>query len=250
MKVIANERRPAVKASAIIAPPWQFRLKHLFAAMTYAALASAFVAWCGPGTLMVTGGLGIAILNHCGAFTRLQSGRMQLTLLWGAWFVFLISLLLPALSVFGPIYGWGAAWYALTGPLAVVSEGGRIVDFALPWFLLMDLANLLAAALPLIIWRLAREGGQWLSAALCVAMVSTWFVVWDSGMLVGYFVWCGSFFLALVALPVRRWTLIAMLALAVIMGVIAEWNLLAQHLRLARLRASVPIAALASREAP
>ncbi len=200
---------------------WQFQLRHLFGLTTISAIAAALVAGYGAGTLLTSVGLLVAWLNQCGAFESVQSGRRQYVLLWLAWCTFLVSLVLPSVRVFGPVYGFWAAWFALVGPANEIWKGESIkAGYAL--FLAIDIANLLIALLPLVIWRLHRGQGQGLAAALCLTMVASWCVSWDSPMLVGYYVWCASFLLALVAIRIQIWTLIAMVAAAVTVGIAAR----------------------------
>jgi len=207
---------------------WQFGLAHLFGFMTWASVASALMAVCGPGTLTVSSGLLMAWLNYTGAFASLQRGRRQAALLWAAWGLFLVSLALPSMPpVFGTssIYGYEAAYFVLGAPLNVWNRGS-VVDLSIPWFLLMDAANLLMLVTPLLIWRITRGCGQWLGASLCVALVSTWIVTWDGAMLFGYFVWVASMLLVLVALPVRLKTLVAMVVTAAALVVMLQWDAL------------------------
>jgi hypothetical protein len=204
---------------------WQFSLKDLFGLMTYAAAASGLVVWFGPGTLMTSIGLLIAILNVRGVFARLQRGRTQWVLLIIAWGVFLVSLALPCVSV-GAGYAWGvqAAWMYLasTFELLVYQEG---MEFGphLFWVVAIDLANLLMAALPILLWRLSRQCGQWFAATLCVAMTSAWVTNWKGDLLVGFYLWCVSFQLALVAIPLTRKTFAAMFGYGLLMIGIVCW---------------------------
>src|SRR5262245_37846915 len=170
-------------------PSWQFRLSHLFGLMTLSAVAAAVAAAFGPGSLMLSGGLTVAWLNWCGLFQPVQTGNRQTVLLIVAWTIFLASLALPSMRVFGPVLGWNAAWFVLLTPFQALYKG-EANHLTLYWFLGLDLANQLALMLPLLIWRLRRGQGQWLSALLCVAMVAVWIVGWDgSSMLLGYYVW-------------------------------------------------------------
>jgi len=200
---------------------WQFHLRHLFGLTTISAIAAALIAAYGPGTLLTSAGLLVAWLNHCGAFESVQSGRRQSGLLWLAWATFLVSLALPSLKVFGPVYGIWAAWFAIIGPANEIWKGESIqVGFAV--YLAIDVANLLIAFLPLIIWRLNHGHGQLLTTVLCITMVATWCVSWNSTMLIGYYVWCASFLLALLAIRIHGWTLIAMTAAAVAIGIVSR----------------------------
>ena len=201
----------------------QFGLKHLFGLTTIAAGAAALVAWFGPGTLLTSGAVLLAWLNWCGLFDRLQRGNRQTMILWCAWALFLISFALPSMVAFGPILGWGAAWFVLTAPVDAVHEGKNL-NLSILWFLWMNSANLLGALLPVIVWRVGRGHGQWLGLAFCLAMLSTGTVLWGNAMLVGYYVWCASFLVALVALPVKTKTFLAMLAAVALWAAVAAWN--------------------------
>src|SRR4051794_20413116 len=94
-------------APAARRPSWQFGLQHLFALTTLAAIAAGLAVTIGPRTLMASAGIVLAWLNLCGAFHEVQHGRRQRFLLWSAWGAFLVSFALPAMRVFGPVYGWG-----------------------------------------------------------------------------------------------------------------------------------------------
>jgi hypothetical protein len=201
----------------------QFGLIHLFGLTTIAAGAAALVGWFGPGTLLTSGGVLLAWLNWCGLFERLQSGARQATTLWCAWALFMISFALPSITLYGPVLGWGAAWFALTVPVDAVREAKNL-DLSLLWVLWLDAANLLGALLPLLIWRIGRGLGLWLAFAFCLALVSTGTVLWGNAMLVGYYVWCNSFLMALVALPVKTKTLQAMLAAVALWAAVVAWN--------------------------
>jgi hypothetical protein len=200
----------------------QFGLAHLFGLTTIAAGAAALVAWFGPGTLLTSACVLVAWLNLCGMFNRLHSGTRQATMLWCAWAMFLISFALPSIAVLGPVLGWGAAWFALTAPVEALRDAKRI-EPELLWFLWMDAANLLGALLPVLVWRVGRGRGEWLGSAFCLAMVSTGTVLWSNAMLVGYYVWCGSFLLALAALPLRTKTFVAMLGAVALIVAVDAW---------------------------
>ena len=95
---MSTESTEIQRATAENAPPpqrWQFRLWHMFALTTYVAVILGIATWQGPPTLMVTLGLGVAILSHLGAFERLQQGRTQLILVGVAWVTYLVSLCTP-----------------------------------------------------------------------------------------------------------------------------------------------------------
>jgi hypothetical protein len=205
------------------APPrWQFGLAHLFGLTTLSAIAAALVAAFGLGSLPISIGVSLAGVNYAGLLRPLQSGRPQAALLWLAWATFLISLALPSLHVFGPVAGWEAGWAVLAMPVEAVRKGD-LLHVQLLWFLMLDLANLLAVLLPLLVWRLRRSGGRWYAAVLCVVTISPWSVGWDTPMLPGYYVWCLSFLLALAALPIGRKTLAAMFASLLLHAAAAVW---------------------------
>ena len=202
---------------------FQFRLIHLFVLTTLTAVAAAAVAGMGPGTLPMSIGLIGAWLNASGAFRVAQRGPSQLVILSIAWVTFIVSMGLPSVVVFGPVTGWNAAWFVLTVPYRAVVQGELHQPMVL-WYLLIDVANVLAALLPLIVWRLRRGGGQWLVAALCFAAIAPWSVGCDTPMLVGYYVWCSSFLLMLVALPINWRTLVAMVAATTVFAGAALWS--------------------------
>jgi hypothetical protein len=201
-------------------PPqhWQFRLWHLFGLMTYVAVMLGVATWQGPPTLMVTLGLGVAILSHLGAFERLQQGRTQLVLVGIAWVTYLVSLCTPCTTGTFTVFGWQAAWTYLAGPFAALFSLERNFDIQLhawPWVTSVDLANVLQAALPLLMWRLSRNRGKVLSVLICLAIVGPWTtLVMANGLFVAYYIWCISFMLVVMAVPVNRWTLLSMAGLS------------------------------------
>jgi hypothetical protein len=203
--------------------PWQFRLWHLFAAMSYVALCAAFARYRGWGTLLTTLGLGVAILNFVGCFAPLQTGRRQRLLLWLAWCAFLVSLCLPSVRVLSTVYGWEAAWVVLVGPWERILRG-EFDPRATIW-IADSLANLLLVSVPFLVWRFSRNGGRWYAAALIAAMPAPWLTVWRDdpmGLYAGFYVWCASFYGALLALPLRRGTLAAMWLSALAMILLLE----------------------------
>ena len=148
-------------------------------------------------------------------------------LLWLAWGLFAVSFALPSIKIFGPVFGWNAAWAAIALPWEELSSG-RLEASRLPvlaWLALLDLANLLAGCLPLLIWRFARGGGRILSSLLAVAMVGPWLAGSNpEGMLVGYYVWSASFSVALIALPIGLRTFAGMLTVALLAYIAALWH--------------------------
>jgi len=204
---------------------WQFRVRHLFVLTTISAIASALAAAYGPGTLLLSFGMLTAWLNLCGAFQSLQYARRQTVMLWLAWITFLVSLGLPSVKVAGPVYGLWAAWcaYALPAESILKHEPVRLALIA---YFAINVANVLMLLVPVLIWRKSHGWGQWLRVALCVVMPSVWCIAWNfNGLLVGYFVWCASFWLALVALPVRPGVFGAMLGVsAVLPPIVLRWH--------------------------
>jgi hypothetical protein len=192
---------------------WQFRLWHLFVLTTYVAVVAAVVKTHGASTLVLGTGLLIAVLNRLGVFCSLQAGRGQTMALASAWCLFLISLALPSVVIFGPVRGFAALWTALLIPWESITSGDASAA-GLVIFLAIDTANIAMILLPLLLWRLSRARGQILSSILCVAMVAPWCAGWDTQFLVGYYVWSASFMVALIAIPVSRWRLAAMVTLA------------------------------------
>jgi hypothetical protein len=203
------------------APRSQFHLRHLFGLTTLTAIAAAIAAHLGPGTLFTTGGIILAWINWCGAFRVVHSGWRQSLTLWLAWIAFLVSLALPSFRIFGTVYGWGAGWLALTLP----AEGlwrGEVHVVPLLWFGAIDVANLFAISLPILIWRLSVGRGQFVREIFIVSMIGPWLAGADLNMGVGYQVWASSFYTALTALPVRSWTLAALVA-AALFALCAAW---------------------------
>jgi hypothetical protein len=203
----------------------QFRLWHLFALTTIAAIAAAFAAYFGPGTLVLSVGLIIASLNVCGGFQVIQQGRRQAVVLWLAWLTFLVSLALPSIKVMNPMSGAWAAWFALAMPMESILKNREIRVSWIVYFA-VNIVNGLMLVLPLLIWRKSRGHGQWLTSALCIAMPAVWSIACrPPGLLAGYFVWCASIGLALVALPIR-WPLFAamLVTAATLATIVLHWD--------------------------
>jgi hypothetical protein len=196
---------------------FQFSLQHLFELTTLAAIAAALATTVGPGTLTTSTGIFLAWLNLHGAFESMQVGRKQTAVLGLSWTTFLVSMALPSVTIFGPVYGFNAAWFAIVGPIESLLGDEALLPIGIIVYLVVDIANVLMLLLPLLIWRLSQGHGHWLSAALCVAMVAPWCVAWDAGgdLLFGYYLWCVSFGMALVANRIPGRVFIAMLAMAI-----------------------------------
>jgi hypothetical protein len=200
---------------------WQFKLWHIFALMTYAAIATALVRLRGPGTLVASSGVLIAALSWLGAFEPLQSGRAQQVVLGLAWLAFVLSLALPSIQVFGPVLGAHAAWASLLAPLNVFQAPDPHGE-ALVFYLPTNMANLTMSALPLVMWRVAHGKGQVLCAVLAVTMVWPWCLGWNSRMLIGYYVWCASFMAVLLAIRMPAWVVFAMGLIVAFFAIVAQ----------------------------
>jgi len=216
----AHPKSPPV-AQSVVSRAWQFQLWHLFGLTTIAAVAAALVARYGAGTLLTSVGLLVAWLNACGAFEHVQTGHRRPTLVWLAWSTFLASLTLPSIRVFGPVLGFWAAWYAIFLPVEVIRRHEELKP-GLILFAAINMANLLILVLPILLWPLPRKYMHPLLPVLCIVMVAPWCFSWKEPMLVGYYVWCASFIIALIAIPIRTWILIAMVAAAVLFGIAAN----------------------------
>jgi hypothetical protein len=199
---------------------FQFSLADLLGLITLTAVAAALAAARGPESLVLSGGLIISIASWRGCFKAVQSRRYQIAMLLAAWGLFLVSLFLPCMGPPGMVYGWAAAYWSAI--LAWMALGNReALPFDALWFLSFCFANLLIVLLPVLAWRIRRGGGRVFAAILCVAMVSPWSIAWNAEMQFGYYVWCVSFLVALIALPMRAGTLAAMLLMAaLIVGLI------------------------------
>jgi len=149
---------------------------------------------------VTSAGIILAWLNIHGAFESIQSGRRQAAILGLSWITFLISLALPSFTVFGPVQGFSAAWFAIVGPVESLLKYGQL-PIGVIVYLVIDAANILMLSLPLLIWRLRCGRGARLGALLSITMVGTWCVAWDAGdLLFGYYLWCVSFGMALIAI--------------------------------------------------
>jgi hypothetical protein len=204
---------------------WQFSLRQIFELTTLMAVASAVASAFGPGTLVASAGVIVAWLNLRGAFQAIQCERRQRMALGAAWLVFLLSLALPSVQVFNPVYGLWAAWYAYAIPIEAIL---RHEPPRLNWlvYLLINAANILMLLLPLVIWAQSRKFGQWLQTALCLTMPATWCLAWRmEGLLVGYFVWCASFAVALMAMRISRATFVTMVVVTCLEApLVLGWN--------------------------
>jgi len=206
------------------AAAWQFRLWHLFALTAVVAVAAGLARAVGPGVLPLA--LGVAMLggHAAGLFRPLAQGRIQTAIFLAAWVLFLASLALPAIVIFqDPVRGGALAWFVLVGALPHAARDMQW--FALSYMAALDLANGLAAALPLVAGRLRQGRGQILVWLVCIAAPSTW-VIMDRGqhLYVGYYLWCASFLAVLAALPLSRGHIAVSLALAAYFNTVENWG--------------------------
>jgi len=202
-------------------PRWQFSLRHLFELTTLSAIGTALAATFGPGTLVMSIGIILAWMNMRSAFERIQGGRGQATVLCLAWGLFLVSLALPSITVFGPVNGVSSAWIAMAAPIQSLLRFGEM-KIGVIVFIAIDVANLLMALLPLLIWKLAHGRGQRLADCLAITMVTPWCIAWDpDNLLVGYYLWSTSMGIALIAIRIRKWIFGGMLAMAATIAAIA-----------------------------
>jgi hypothetical protein len=198
----------------------QFSLSRLFELTTMAAIVASIAAAFGPGTLVLSTGIALAWLNYRGVFESIQSGRRQAFVMAIAWATFLASLVLPSVKIFGPVLGFSAAWLAIALPVELLFKRGQFQAGVIV-YAAIDIANALMLLLPFLMWRISRGRGKTLSKALCVSMVSPWCVALDPmDLMAGYFVWCASFAVALVAVRIRTKTFLAMLVCAMTLAMI------------------------------
>jgi len=184
--------------------------------MTYVAVMLGIATWQGPFTLMATSGLGLAILSHIGALRRWQQGRTQLVLVGLAWVTYLVSLCTPCTTGPFSVFGGHAAWIYLMVPVAAFfGEEWNFEPKGWPWLVSINAANLLQLILPLHLWRLNRGRGELLCSLNFLAMIGPWVtLIIATDLFVGYYIWCASFMLLVIAAPVNRWTLVGMAGLA------------------------------------
>jgi hypothetical protein len=211
---IAPNRPQGAACTARPARAWQFRLQHLFELLTGAAIVSGLATAFGLGSLPLSIGGLMAWLSYRGLFSFVQHGRRQEVVLGLAWITFVTSLALSSFKMFGPVQGIFAAWFALSGPFMQISRG-ELQLHGLFVLLLIDMANVLIALLPIFVWLHRRGRGQWWPSVLCAAMVPAWCCGWGSQMLSGYYVWSASFAIVLIAFPPSARTLGAMLIVAI-----------------------------------
>lgn len=221
----------ATAACDKLAPPrpWQFSLRGAFVLLTASSGAAALVAYRGAGSLALSIGLLWAWLNVRGAFRSVQTPRARPKVFYAAWLLLGVSLFLPAAKGCNNsyIYGWQTAYLCAAAEietaqnLAQNRESGpeQRVELAtgFAWLTMINLANLLLVLSPLLLWRLQRGQGGALSAALGVNAVAAWAVpMREPHLLIGCYVWCASFAVVLMACPLGRRTLLAMIAVAAV----------------------------------
>lgn len=203
-----TEATPASE-SPVVTPRWQFRLRHLFALMTYVAVVVAVATRWGIETLPTTIGLGIAWLNYLGILLFLQRGKLQLVVLFIAWGMFLVSMFLPTHTTWG-VPGWFGVYWALTTPITAACQKNWRVLLSVLWYApVIDVANLSQLLLPVTATRLRMGRGKYLAAVNCISMVAVWAIAGPTAAS-GYIVWSISFLLGLTAMPLTRVTLVVM----------------------------------------
>ena len=118
------------------------------------------------------------------------------TLLFIGLGLFVFSLFLPAVHggdvVLEPeIPGWTAA----IAPFLMISEGTQNVGVMI-YFFSLGLGNLLLIASPYLYFRLVRKTSPWIPLVMIVTTLnslSTFFVVGQESVLIGYFIWVLSY---------------------------------------------------------
>jgi hypothetical protein len=76
--------------------------------------------------------------------------------------------------------------------------------------------------LPLFAWQLRRGYGRSLGPTIALLAVWPWCMSWETKMLVGYYVWSASFAIALLAVPIGKWTLAGMAAQVALFAILAR----------------------------
>lgn len=191
----------------------QFSVRFLLLAITLAAfLLGLAVQWGAVVTLIPLAVL-VAAGNRAGYCRAVQQGRMQLVLGGLAWFAFVVSFFLPAVTVppegeAAP--GWQAAWYVYAVNYDLLTGGLR----SSPWtsahlfrallFLAVGAANLLLTGLPVALF--VKQGRSALFASLLLASVSVFGFSLDryAHYGSGYILWAVSFMVVSSAFPIGR----------------------------------------------
>ncbi len=206
---------------ATVPARWQFRLWHLFALTTYVAVVTGIATWLGPQSLMLTFAWGVALVNFSGGMACLQTRKVQSWMLGAAWLTFLVSLLLPCTTGSFTVFGCQAAWVFLTVLFESLGDPDSDRFGNIVWTIAIDVANVLQAVLPLIIWRLRTALGKCLAAVLCATSTSVFFtLIFEPYLFVAYYFWCASFLLVLAAVPIGRKTLTAMGVMTLILSLV------------------------------
>jgi hypothetical protein len=211
--------------------PWQFNLRHAFELITAAAVAAALAAYHGAGALVLSAGLFVSWLNTRGRLAPVQTKRHRPKFFYAAWLLLFASLFLPAVKGCNntTIPGWRAAHACALVELDIAhhvliqrelpEESSLSAWGQLGWFTLLNVANLLALLSPWLLWRLQRDRGARLGAALAVVAVMVWSVpLRDPEMLVGCYVWCAGFIALTASYRMGPKTFALMALLAVFMA--------------------------------
>jgi hypothetical protein len=195
-------------SGAVTAARFQFRLSHLFLA-TFLVASITFIAIIfGPGSLPLSIGITLAWLNVRGLLGWFQQRHTRARVCYVAWFLIATSLALPSVKGCNqkPVKGWQAA------QMAVMAEGAALEKLAtnpdridgescvfVVYFMLINLANLLALMSPLLLYRLQKGKGRLMGNTLAFASVAVWMLPWGDpeGYFIGYYVWSGGLTLLL-----------------------------------------------------
>lgn len=181
----------------------QFSLRALLIGVTVASVILALYAKRGLGTVPLSLGLLLSGLSWRGRLARLQTETTRPKLYLSGWLLVGMSLLLP--SVGGcqtTLKGWEAAYFCAGIEVEMIHNSlqadaelePQVWSDEFAYFSLLNLANLMFLLSPLVLWRLQRGKGRWLTTINAAALTAVWFVPLGAGSdyRVGYYVWCGG----------------------------------------------------------
>lgn len=191
----------------------QFSVRFLLITITLAAFLLGLAVQWGAAVTLIPLAVLVAAGNRAGSCRAVQQGRVQLVLGGLAWFAFVTSFFLPAVTVppegeAAP--GWQAAWYVymvnydlLTGGL-LSSPWTSAHLFRALLFLAVGAANLLLAWMPVALF-VKRGRSAWF-VALLLASVSVFGFSLDryAHYGSGYILWAVSFMVVSSAFPIGR----------------------------------------------
>ena len=179
----------------------QFTLRGLLIAVALAAVASALCAAKGIGSLVLFIGLVATWFSWRGYLSRLQTSSARPKMFLSAWLLVGMSLFMPA---FGgcqtEVKGWECAYfcagieYELIRDSVVESDQSRLLTTEALTFTLLNLANLMFVLSPLMLYRIWRGKGQFLTTLLAISLPMVWLVPIDAPMQyrIGYYVCCAG----------------------------------------------------------